>query len=123
MGVYLANDLVRIWKNRGKVFIQTLNLSMPHRSAVNESLTTHQRERKKSSHQTFIIKHKGQWNLWRRTVIIDTSFANRMSDAGDEIQVEAPEVEVTAEAPKGKLSVEEALQVSFLSRFFQSTTK
>jgi small subunit ribosomal protein S12e len=46
-----------------------------------------------------------------------------MSDAGDEIQVEAPEVEVTAEAPKGKLSVEEALQVSFPSRFFQSTTK
>jgi small subunit ribosomal protein S12e len=46
-----------------------------------------------------------------------------MSDAGDEIQVEAPEVEVTAEAPKGKLSVEEALQVSFPSRFFRSTTK
>ena len=35
-----------------------------------------------------------------------------MSDAGDEIQVDAPEVEVTAEAPKGKLSVEDALQVS-----------
>ena len=37
----------------------------------------------------------------------------RMSDAGDEIQVDAPvEVEVEAkEAPKGKLSVEEALQV------------
>ena len=36
-----------------------------------------------------------------------------MSDAGDEIQVDAPaaEVEVTAEAPKGKMSVEEALQV------------
>lgn len=35
-----------------------------------------------------------------------------MSDAGDEIQVEAPvEVEVTTEAPKGKMSVEEALQV------------
>ena len=36
-----------------------------------------------------------------------------MSDAGDEIQVDAPvEVEVEAkEAPKGKLSLEEALQV------------
>jgi len=39
-----------------------------------------------------------------------------MSDAGDEIQVDAPaaEVEVAVEAPKGKLSVEDALQVSFL---------
>ena len=35
-----------------------------------------------------------------------------MSDAGDEIQVDAPaEVEVAPEAPKGKLSVEDALQV------------
>ena len=39
-----------------------------------------------------------------------------MSDAGDEIQVEAPaaEVEVSTEAPKGKLSVEDALQVRSL---------
>ena len=36
----------------------------------------------------------------------------RMSDASDEIQVDAPaEVEAPAEAPKGKLSVEDALQV------------
>lgn len=37
-----------------------------------------------------------------------------MSDAGDDIPVEAPaevEVEVSTEAPKGKLTVEEALQV------------
>jgi small subunit ribosomal protein S12e len=36
-----------------------------------------------------------------------------MSDAGDDIVVDAPveEVEVPQEAPKGKLSVEEALQV------------
>lgn len=34
-----------------------------------------------------------------------------MSDAGDDIQVDAA-VEVTTEAPKGKLSVEDALQVS-----------
>ena len=35
----------------------------------------------------------------------------RMSDAGDDIQVEAaPEAEVSTEAPKGKLSIEEALQ-------------
>ena len=34
-----------------------------------------------------------------------------MSDAGDDIQVDAPEVEVTTEAPKGKMSVEDALQV------------
>lgn len=36
-----------------------------------------------------------------------------MSDAGDEIQVDTPaaEVEVTTEAPKGKMSVEDALQV------------
>ena len=36
-----------------------------------------------------------------------------MSDAGDEIQVDAPaaEVEVSTDAPKGKLSVEDALQV------------
>ncbi|TFK95669.1 50S ribosomal protein L30e-like protein [Pterulicium gracile] len=35
-----------------------------------------------------------------------------MSDAGDDIQVDAPaaEVEVTTEAPKGKLSLQEALQ-------------
>ncbi|KAG1870940.1 50S ribosomal protein L30e-like protein [Suillus fuscotomentosus] len=35
-----------------------------------------------------------------------------MSDAGDEIQVDAAaaEVEVTTEAPKGKMSVEDALQ-------------
>ena len=39
-----------------------------------------------------------------------------MSDAGDEIQVDAPaaEVEVSTEAPKGKLSVEDALQVRTL---------
>jgi len=37
-----------------------------------------------------------------------------MSNAGDEIQVDAVAVEVeTKEAPKGKLSVEEALQVSW----------
>ena len=37
-----------------------------------------------------------------------------MSDASDEIQVDAPaEVEAPAEAPKGKLSVEDALQVRF----------
>lgn len=34
-----------------------------------------------------------------------------MSDAGDDIPVEAPVVEVATEAPKGKLSVEDALQV------------
>jgi hypothetical protein len=47
-----------------------------------------------------------------------------MSDAGDEIQVDAPEVEVEvpAEAPKGKLSLEEALQVIYVvSKFSQST--
>ena len=38
---------------------------------------------------------------------------NRMSDAGDDIPVEAAVVEVAAEAPKGKLSVEDALQVGF----------
>lgn len=38
-----------------------------------------------------------------------------MSDAGDDIPVENVEVEVTAEAPKGKLSVEDALQVRVLS--------
>ena len=35
-----------------------------------------------------------------------------MSDAGDEIQVDAPEVEVSQEAPKGKMSVEDALKVT-----------
>lgn len=35
-----------------------------------------------------------------------------MSDAGDEVQVDAPAAEVeVSEAPKGKLSVEDALQV------------
>ena len=34
-----------------------------------------------------------------------------MSDAGDDIPVEQAAVEVTTEAPKGKLSVEDALQV------------
>jgi small subunit ribosomal protein S12e len=35
-----------------------------------------------------------------------------MSDAGDDIPVDAPaEVEVSTDAPKGKLTVEEALQV------------
>lgn len=44
-----------------------------------------------------------------------------MSDAGDEINVEeaAPEVEESSTAPKGKLSVEDALQVS-LSHVFVS---
>ena len=38
-----------------------------------------------------------------------------MSDASDEIQVDAPaEVEAPTEAPKGKLSVEDALQVCSL---------
>ena len=36
-----------------------------------------------------------------------------MSDAGDEIQVGTHEVEAT-EASKGKLSIEDALQVSFI---------
>jgi hypothetical protein len=36
-----------------------------------------------------------------------------MSDAGDVVDAPAPaEVEVTTDAPKGKLSVEDALQVS-----------
>lgn len=36
-----------------------------------------------------------------------------MSDAGDDIPVaETTEVEVTTEAPKGKLSIEDALQVN-----------
>jgi small subunit ribosomal protein S12e len=36
-----------------------------------------------------------------------------MSDAGDAPEVEAPaEVEVAQEAPKGKMSVEDALQAS-----------
>ena len=43
-----------------------------------------------------------------------------MSDAGDEIKVDAPEaeVEVSTDAPKGKMTVEDALQVrgSYLSR-------
>jgi hypothetical protein len=41
------------------------------------------------------------------------SLPPQMSDAGDEIEVDAPaaEVEVSAEAPKGKMSVEDALQV------------
>jgi len=35
-----------------------------------------------------------------------------MSDAGDDIQIDAPaEVEVTTDAPKGKMTVEDALQV------------
>ena len=41
-----------------------------------------------------------------------------MSDAGDEIQVDAApaaeEVEVSTEAPKGKMSVEDALQVCYI---------
>jgi hypothetical protein len=42
-----------------------------------------------------------------------------MSDAGDDIPVDAPaEVEVAAEAPKGKLSVEDALQVRYKVSIF-----
>ena len=48
-----------------------------------------------------------------------------MSDAGDDIPIEASAaVEVAAEAPKGKLSVEDALQVGFfffLLFWFQKT--
>ena len=53
--------------------------------------------------------------LWYISVAKQDS---RMSDAGDDIPVETAEVEVTTEAPKGKLSVEDALQVrgSHLSR-------
>ena len=41
-----------------------------------------------------------------------------MSDAGDEFPVETPAVEVTADAvPKGKLSVEDALQVRFFQKY------
>lgn len=46
-----------------------------------------------------------------------------MSDAGDEIPVEAPEVEVTTEAPKGKMSVEDALQVGSKDFVFMSHVK
>lgn len=35
-----------------------------------------------------------------------------MSDAGDNVEVEATEVAEVAEAPRGKLSVEEALEVN-----------
>jgi hypothetical protein len=35
-----------------------------------------------------------------------------MSDAGDNVEVEAPEVAEVSEPPKGKLSVEEALEVN-----------
>lgn len=51
-----------------------------------------------------------------------TTVKYRMSDAGDEIPVEAaevPEVEVTTEAPKGKLSIEDALQVCIISSAIQ----
>lgn len=62
---------------------------------ANSNVPHHQRERTKTSHIT-PSKKKG-----------------KMSDAGDEIEVDAPaaEVEVSAEAPKGKMSVEDALQV------------
>ena len=49
-----------------------------------------------------------------------------MSDAGDDIPIETPAaVEVAAEAPKGKLSVEDALQVGFFffSFFFFLVSK
>lgn len=43
---------------------------------------------------------------------VDTLGLGRMSDAGDDIKVEpTDQQEVVAEAPKGKMSVEEALQV------------
>ena len=45
-----------------------------------------------------------------------------MSDAGDDIPVEvAAEVEVSAEAPKGKLSVEDALQVREIAISLEGT--
>jgi hypothetical protein len=34
-----------------------------------------------------------------------------MSDAGDNVEVEVPEAPEVAEAPRGKLTVEEALEV------------
>ena len=34
-----------------------------------------------------------------------------MSDAGDEVKAPVEQIEVAAEAPKGKLSVEDALKV------------
>jgi hypothetical protein len=41
-----------------------------------------------------------------------------MSDAGDDIPIETPAaVEAAAEVPKGKLSVEDALQVGFFLFF------
>lgn len=36
-----------------------------------------------------------------------------MSDAGDEVKVEAVDEPVVSEAPKGKMGVEDALQVCF----------
>ena len=44
-----------------------------------------------------------------------------MSDAGDEIKVDEVEAEPeVAEAPKGKLSVEDALQVPFSCMHFKN---
>lgn len=44
-----------------------------------------------------------------------------MSDAGDAPEIDAPaEVEVAQEAPKGKMSVEDALQVGTLINLLSS---
>lgn len=59
-------------------------------------------------HQIYLIHKK--WVTEYRIVREFTSVTS-MSDAGDDVQVEAPEVEVAVEAPKGKLTIEEALQV------------
>ncbi len=47
------------------------------------------------------------------TIILTTQLIFRMSDAGGnvEVEVEAAEVPEVSEAPKGKLTVEEALEV------------
>ena len=82
---------------------------------MNFNLRSYQRRRTKTSPVALSIESK-KFALSHKSVILTTKLTLRMSDAGDndnvkveeEAEAEAPEV---AEAPRGKLSVEEALEV------------
>jgi len=82
---------------------------------MNLIFSSHQRERTKTSKLIihFITTKVRITNLSEFLRIL--TYSSRMSDAGDDIPIATePVVEVTTEAPKGKLSVEEALQVRYL---------
>ena len=91
--------------------VRSLNIRVTLRLWQTLIFSSHQRERKKTWSFYFYSKANSARppHDTRRSGL--TRVLRTMSDAGDEIHVDAPEVEVSQEAPKGKMSVEDALKV------------